>query len=79
MSRPPLAPLPLLSVLLMSLGPIAAAQDEVAVGIASGADDADLSISVDAKEAVWLPGGTDGIDGGGDTPIGSVLEAHGHG
>lgn len=58
---------------------VAAAEDDVAVGVAARDDGGRGAIEVDAEEGLGLGGGFDGVDGGGDGAIGAVFEAEGHG
>ena len=55
--------------------PVAAAQDDVAVAVATGAHDGGAALAVDAEEAVRARGGDDGVEGDADVAVGAVLEA----
>ena len=56
----------------------AAAEDDVAGGVAGGFDDGGDALFGDAEEAVWAGGGADGVDGDADAAAGAVFEADGH-
>src|SRR6185369_4651973 len=54
---------------------VAAAQHDVAVGVALGADDGDPALVGQAEEGVRLGGGEDGVDRDAEVAAGAVLEA----
>src|SRR2546427_209114 len=56
----------------------AAAQDDVAVGIAAGRDDARQALFGDSQEAVRVGRRAQGVDRDLDAAVRAVLEAHGH-
>ena len=56
----------------------AAAQHEVAVGIARGADDRGMTIAIDAEEVMRLGRRLHGIDRDGGAAVGAVLVADRH-
>ena len=56
----------------------AAAEDDVAVGIAARDDGGGGAVEVDAEKRVRLRGGLDGVDRGGDGAVGAVLETERH-
>ena len=56
--------------------PAAAAQDDVAIGIAGGDEDGGLAVFGVAQEGVGMSGGQDRIDGDLHVAGGGILEAH---
>jgi len=58
--------------------PVAAAQDDVAVGVAGGVEDGGRAGVVDAGEGVLGGGGADRVDRDLDVAVGAVLEADRH-
>ena len=56
-----------------------AAKHEMPVLVAAGEDHGAASVLVHAEEMVAGATGPDGVDGGFETSVGSVLEAHGRG
>ncbi len=58
------------------VGPVAAAQDHVAVGVAGGAVDGHLAVLVRGVEDVAVTGGAHRIDGDAGVAVGAVLEPH---
>ena len=57
---------------------LAAAQHQVAIGVARGGHDGGVAVVVDAKEMVGPGGGLHGVDRRDRTAVGAVLEADRH-
>ena len=56
----------------------AAAENDVAIGIAAGDDGGGGAVEIDTEKSLGLGGGLDGVDGGGDGTVGAVLETERH-
>ena len=74
-SRPPPAPCRPRHLGGVVVGRLAAAQDDVAILVASGLDDGGLAVLGHRQEVVRAAGGLDGVDGDLQVAVGAVLEA----
>jgi hypothetical protein len=61
------------------VGLLAAAEDDVGIGIAGGGEDGGEAVFGDAEEVVGAHGGAHAVDGGVEGAVGAVLEADGGG